>query len=78
MKKTPFAVAALAIGAAFFQPDLPAQAQTAAWPVDAATSHAARGKYLVMTSGCIDCQMPLKIGASGPEPDMSRLLSGHP
>ena len=39
---------------------------------------AARGKYLVNTSGCMDCHTPLKMGANGPEPDMSRMLSGHP
>ena len=38
----------------------------------------ARGKYLVSTSGCHDCHTPFKLGASGPEPDMSRALSGHP
>ncbi|MFA6262546.1 MAG: c-type cytochrome [Bacteroidia bacterium] len=38
----------------------------------------ARGKYLVSTSACMDCHTPLKMGANGPEPDMSRLLSGHP
>lgn len=38
----------------------------------------ARGKYLVNTSGCIDCHTPLKMGANGPEPDMTRMLSGHP
>ena len=38
----------------------------------------ARGKYLVSTSGCHDCHTPWKMGASGPEPDMSRALSGHP
>ena len=38
----------------------------------------ARGNYLVDTSGCIDCHTPLKMGANGPEPDMSRHLSGHP
>jgi mono/diheme cytochrome c family protein len=38
----------------------------------------ARGKYLVTTSGCNDCHTPWKIGANGPEPDMSRMLSGHP
>ena len=38
----------------------------------------ARGKYLVNTSGCTDCHTPLKMGANGPEPDMSRMLSGHP
>jgi hypothetical protein len=38
----------------------------------------ARGHYLVSTSGCMDCHTPFKMGARGPEPDMSRLLSGHP
>jgi len=39
---------------------------------------AKRGEYLVITGGCGDCHTPLKIGANGPEPDASRLLSGHP
>jgi mono/diheme cytochrome c family protein len=39
---------------------------------------AKRGEYLVTTGGCGDCHTPLKIGANGPEPDASRLLSGHP
>jgi mono/diheme cytochrome c family protein len=38
----------------------------------------ARGKYLVTTSGCNDCHTPWHVGPSGPEPDMSRMLSGHP
>ena len=38
----------------------------------------ARGKYLVNTSGCHDCHTPFKMGPNGPEPDMSRMLSGHP
>jgi len=39
----------------------------------------AHGKYLVTTiGGCNDCHTPLKMGANGPEPDMSRMLSGHP
>ena len=37
-----------------------------------------RGRYLVNTSGCHDCHTPFKMGPSGPEPDMSRMLSGHP
>lgn len=37
-----------------------------------------RGRYLVNTSGCHDCHTPMKPGANGPEPDMSRALSGHP
>jgi mono/diheme cytochrome c family protein len=38
----------------------------------------ARGKYLVTTSACNDCHTPWHIGPAGPEPDMSRMLSGHP
>jgi mono/diheme cytochrome c family protein len=38
----------------------------------------ARGQQLVLTSGCHDCHTPLKMGANGPEPDMTRALSGHP
>lgn len=38
----------------------------------------ARGKYLVTVAGCNDCHTPWKIGPAGPEPDMSRMLSGHP
>ncbi|MEJ7929817.1 diheme cytochrome c-553 [Ramlibacter sp. AN1015] len=41
-------------------------------------AQAARGKYLVDTAGCIDCHTPMKMGPKGPEPDMSRHLSGHP
>jgi mono/diheme cytochrome c family protein len=37
-----------------------------------------RGKYLVTVGGCNDCHTPLKMGAAGPEPDFSRMLSGHP
>jgi hypothetical protein len=37
-----------------------------------------RGRYLVTTSGCHDCHTPLKMTENGPEPDMSRMLSGHP
>lgn len=38
----------------------------------------ARGKYLVAIMGCNDCHTPLKMTEKGPEPDMSRALSGHP
>ncbi len=60
---------------------LPVLAQTAAPVADASgmtVAQAARGKYLVDTSGCIDCHTPFKMGANGPEPDMTRHLSGHP
>ncbi len=38
----------------------------------------ARGKYLVNAAGCHDCHTPWKPGPNGPEPDMTRMLSGHP
>ena len=38
----------------------------------------ARGKYLVTTSACHDCHTPWVLGPKGPEPDMTRMLSGHP
>jgi hypothetical protein len=28
--------------------------------------------------GCNDCHTPWKMGSQGPEPDMTRFLSGHP
>lgn len=43
-----------------------------------APDRAARGKYLVETTGCHDCHTPWKMGPEGPAPDMTRMLSGHP
>jgi hypothetical protein len=37
-----------------------------------------RGRYLVTIAGCNDCHTPFKMGPNGPEPDMARMLSGHP
>jgi mono/diheme cytochrome c family protein len=37
-----------------------------------------RGEYLVTVGGCNDCHTPWKMGPKGPEPDMARMLSGHP
>lgn len=37
-----------------------------------------RGEYLVVAAGCNDCHTPWKLGPNGPEPDMTRKLSGHP
>ena len=37
-----------------------------------------RGAHLVRTMGCNDCHTPWKVGPRGPEPDMSRALTGHP
>lgn len=50
-------------------------------PVNAAEQQkaiVARGQHLVLTTGCNDCHTPLKMGDKGPEPDMARMLSGHP
>jgi len=77
MKKTMFAV--LAGGVV-----LAGALLTAACSNDAQASGAmdpgtiARGQYLVTVGGCNDCHTPFKMGPKGPEPDMSRMLSGHP
>jgi hypothetical protein len=44
----------------------------------AAPSPIERGRYLVTTGSCNDCHTPWKLGEKGPEPDMTRMLSGHP
>jgi mono/diheme cytochrome c family protein len=43
-----------------------------------AQSAAERGRYLVTLGGCHDCHTPKTFTTAGPEPDMSRALSGHP
>jgi mono/diheme cytochrome c family protein len=53
-------------------------AKPAAPPEVAAAEQLARGKYLVTVAGCNDCHTPVKMGPNGPEPDMARMLSGHP
>jgi len=47
-------------------------------PPDTDPALVERGRYLVETSGCTDCHVPWHLGPDGPEPDMSRGLSGHP
>jgi mono/diheme cytochrome c family protein len=47
-------------------------------PAAANAAQIARGQYLVTIGGCNDCHTPLKMGEHGPEPDLSRMLSGHP
>ena len=37
-----------------------------------------RGAYLVGMMGCNDCHTPWKLGPQGPEPDMTKALTGHP
>ena len=75
MKRIPLEYAILGIAvAATFAVVLPARAQGAGADAD----KVARGKYLVSTAGCHDCHTPWKMGDKGPEPDMTRALSGHP
>lgn len=47
-------------------------------PQKAAQTPVERGKYLVVAGACNDCHTPFKLGPQGPEPDISRMLSGHP
>ena len=56
-------------------------AQPAAAPAAAAAptpSPVERGRVLVQVGGCNDCHTTKKLGPDGPEPDMSKELSGHP
>ncbi len=46
--------------------------------VSAAKAQVQRGEYLVNIAHCNDCHTPFKMGPKGPEPDRTRLLSGHP
>ncbi|HYO13910.1 MAG TPA: c-type cytochrome [Thermoanaerobaculia bacterium] len=55
-----------------------ASAAAKAAPAKSARSAVERGQYLVTVAGCNDCHTPVKMGPKGPEPDMSRMLSGHP
>lgn len=47
-------------------------------PAQADADTVERGAWLVAVTGCNDCHTPFKPGPNGPEPDPSRLLSGHP
>jgi len=44
----------------------------------AVTDPVERGRYLVTVCACNDCHTPWHMGAQGPEPDMSKMLSGQP
>jgi hypothetical protein len=45
---------------------------------DSSAAKVKRGKYLLHAGLCIDCHTPFVLGADGPAPDMTRLMSGHP
>ena len=79
-RSAPFALALLLLaGAAIVAcnqqaPAPAAPEETVAEPVDLV----ARGEYLVSILDCDICHTPKIMGEMGPEPDMSRRLSGHP
>ena len=70
------AIGLTALSGAIARAVVPAAPGTAGAPADEA--RIARGSYLVGAMGCNDCHTPWKVGARGPEPDMSRALTGHP
>jgi mono/diheme cytochrome c family protein len=74
-----FGVAIIALSGAIAAAITPAVSASSG-PVPAAGKAAAieRGAYLVRTMGCNDCHTPWKPGPMGPEPDMTRALTGHP
>jgi mono/diheme cytochrome c family protein len=66
-----------ALAAALACSTTPADTQLAASTAPPASA-VERGAYLVNSMGCHDCHTPWKMGPNGPEPDMTRALSGHP
>jgi mono/diheme cytochrome c family protein len=67
--------AAVTVGCADAQPSVTASAASS---TSAPTARVERGRYLVTMIGCSDCHTPMTLGPKGPEPDLSRFLSGHP
>lgn len=64
--------AAAAVGCSDARPSVDASAASKT------SARIERGAYLVSVFGCNDCHTPFKIGPKGPEPDLTRFLSGHP
>ena len=52
--------------------------QASGVPAEVKKARVERGAYLVGMMGCNDCHTPWKMGPQGPEPDMTRTLTGHP
>ena len=78
MRKRPILTltAAAALTAVALMPGATSMADTRKAPPK--KDQIARGAYLVKIMVCNDCHTPFKMGPKGPEPDMSRMLSGHP
>lgn len=76
-----FATAALALTGAALTTLIATASAPAPQARPAAAAHRTPvelGGYLVSSMGCHDCHTPWKLGPTGPEPDMSRALTGHP
>ena len=78
MKQIAITTAALAAALALAGPAAAKDAESGVVTAKRTVSREARGKYLVAAMGCNDCHTPWKVGPNGPEPDMTRMLSGHP
>jgi hypothetical protein len=62
-------------------PETPASAAaapTAAAAPASTMTPVQRGELLIYGGGCHDCHTPMKAGPTGAEPDMTKMLSGHP
>lgn len=76
-----FATAALALTGAALTTLIATASAPAPQARPAAAAHRTPvelGGYLVSSMGCHDCHTPWTLGPRGPEPDMSRALTGHP
>lgn len=78
MRRHLLGVAAAIGGAVLVAPTVELAAARAASAPPAANAAVERGRHLVTIMGCHDCHTPKKLGPNGPEPDLSRALSGHP
>lgn len=76
MKRTLSIVILAAVTAALATVTVASKAKPS--PAQQKRAQVARGEYLVTIGGCNDCHTPWKEGPNGPEPDMTRALSGHP
>ena len=75
MTRSVTAAACLALAGACSAPPPPPAPAAAETPAMTAVE---RGRYLVTAGLCNECHTPHKKGPNGPEPDMTRMLSGHP
>jgi hypothetical protein len=77
MKRIPLLTLA-AIGALHLSPARTFAAEPTADAAISSSETIARGAYLVKIMACNDCHTPWAMTPRGPEPDMTRELSGHP